>query len=140
MQLDLKPCAHCGSSDGPQLYTQPNAGEGGVPRYRIACHNCGTLSDFFDLLIHGSNEETTIEKAVKAWNRRSRIRRSEDLADHVAYMRSLMQTITAGTKAKTKAAANARDAVKAMNEALDLVLHHAKAQETVEIDVNRAAR
>lgn len=135
----LKPCPFCGHQ-AAQIFTQLNAGAGGAPRHRVACHQCGALSDFFDEFVHGKNSVSTIEKATKAWNRRSRMARSEELADHVAKLRSLTKTISAGCKAKTKAAEEARACVKQFEEDIDMILHHAKSHQYVELDVNRATR
>jgi Lar family restriction alleviation protein len=132
-------CPFCGH-EAAQIYQQPNAGEGGGTRVRVACHECGALSDFFDEYIHGKDINGVIEKAIKAWNRRARIARSEELADHVGKMRSLLQTIAKGTKAKTRAAEAAREALKQLFDDVDLILHHAKSHEIVPIDVNRTAR
>lgn len=137
--MDLKPCPFCGHQ-AAQLYTQPNAGEGGAARHRIACHQCGALTDFFDEYVHGKDERHTVEKAAKAWNRRSRVARSEELADHVGKLRSLLKTISKGCMAKTKAASEARDCCKQMEEDIDMILHHAKSHTFVELDVNRATR
>jgi len=139
MPSEIKPCPFCGHS-AAAVYTQPGAGVGGVPRHRVACHECGALSDFFDTYIHGKDEAATIEKAIKAWNRRSRVARSEDLVDHVAKLRSLLGTISKGCNAKNKLAAEARACCKQMAEDIDLILHHAKSSEMVEIDVNRKTR
>lgn len=135
----IKPCPFCGH-EAAQVYTQPNAGQGGVPRHRVACHQCGALSDFFDSFLHAPNDEQAIEKAIKAWNRRSRVARSEDLAEHVAKLRSLLATISKGCSAKSTLAQAARDACKQMEDDIDLILHHAKSQQMVEHDVDRARR
>jgi hypothetical protein len=133
-------CPFCGHS-AAAVYTQPSAGEGGVPRHRIACHQCGALSDFFDEYIHGRDAAHTLEKAWKAWNRRARVARSEDLVDLIGTFRSMLKDILAGTKAKTAPAKNAHACAKQLLEDIEKILPLAKrGGEVVEHDVNRQLR
>lgn len=137
--MQLKHCPFCGH-EAANFFTQPAAGVGGVPRHRVACHQCGALSDFFDEFIHGRDRARTLEKAAKAWNRRARIARSEELATHVGTLRVVLKEINRGCRGKTRAASDARAAIKQMFDELDMILPKAKEHEIREIDVNRATR
>lgn len=141
----IKHCPFCGH-EAAQIYTQPASGQGGVPRHRVACHMCGALSDFFDCFVHGRTMEHTQEKAVKAWNRRARHARNEELADLVGEIRKLLRIALKGCQAKTASADKARDALSQIlgtdktDGKLDMVLPLAKRFEIKEWDVNRNAR
>jgi len=137
--MQLKECPFCGHA-AASFVTQPAAGVGGVPRHRAACYQCGALSDFFDEFIHGADRARTLEKVAKAWNRRARVARSEELATHVGTLRKLLRAISRGCCAKTRAADEARICIRQMADEIDMILPKAKHHDICEIDVNRATR
>jgi hypothetical protein len=98
------------------------------------------MSDFVIEFLHASDEEKTKAKAIKIWDRRPRVSRNEALVDLVGEMRSLMETIRQGCRAKTPAAQAARDAVKGLNERLEQVVGIARKIEVVPLHVDRKTR
>ena len=108
--------------------------------HRIVCPDCGATADYFFEFIHASDTEKTIAKAWKAWDRRARVARNEPLVDLVGELRSLMETIGQGCRAKTPAAQAARDSVKGVNERIETIVRVARQMEVVPIPVDRTKR
>ena len=135
--MALKYCPGCGNEDG-RLVREKGAGEQGVDRFFCMCLTCGLRTDWYDLYLHGKDEDQTKEKAVKAWQRRPREARSEELAELCGKMRCLMITISKGCKAQSVAARAGRDACKVMQDSIEKILPLArKGGEIVQLEIDR---
>ena len=135
-----KACAHCGH-DNMQLYIRPTSGVGGVPRVRVVCPDCGLVGEFYDAFVNARDQAHAEEKAWKFWDMRSRERRSEDLVELIATLRSLLKDVAKGTKAKTVAAKHAHACCKQLQEEIEKILPLAKkGGEVVVHEVNRKLR